>query len=55
MINIRESFEENAGAFTSSLQGAGFSEEYFFDGLKKLLQLDEKWIKSGIDFPINCL
>lgn len=27
MINIRECFEENAGAFTSSLQGAGFSVE----------------------------
>jgi branched-chain amino acid aminotransferase len=24
-----------------------FPEEYFFDGLKMLLQLDEKWIKSG--------
>ncbi len=27
MINIRECFEENAGAFTRSLQGAGFSVE----------------------------
>lgn len=25
-----------------------FPEEYFFDGLKKLLQIDEKWIKPGV-------